>query len=65
MSNIDADNDRRLDFGEFQKGLQHVGLSLGEAEAKKEFDAMDSNDGGVVLFDEFAAWAAAKKMPVD
>ena len=26
---------------------------------------MDSNDGGVVLFDEFAAWVAAKKCPVD
>ncbi|EGD75057.1 hypothetical protein PTSG_06715 [Salpingoeca rosetta] len=62
---IDTDNDRRIDLSEFKRGLSHFGLSLSDDEAQKEFDAMDSNDGGVVLFDEFAAWAAAKKMPVD
>ena len=48
---IDHDDDRRLDFAEFQKGLKHIGLKLPAAEAKAEFAAMDKNGGGVVLFD--------------
>jgi hypothetical protein len=38
-------------------------MSLSDREAKAEFDAMDSNDGGVVLFDEFCQWYTTKVSP--
>eukprot|EP00055_Hartaetosiga_balthica_P009310 m.36729 g.36729 ORF g.36729 m.36729 type:complete len:589 (+) comp6695_c0_seq2:108-1874(+) len=62
---IDTDDDRRLDLDEFKHGASIVGLSLSADAAKAEFDAMDTNDGGKVLFDEFALWAAKKKITLD
>jgi hypothetical protein len=40
-------------------------LELDEAAARAQFDAIDSNDGGLVLFDEFAAWLARERCPVN
>ena len=34
-----------------------------QADARKEFDAIDVNRGGQVLFDEFCAWAARRHAP--
>merc|ERR1712072_1028896 len=45
-----------MDEKEFMAGLSKLGLNLSEADARAEFDAMDSNDGGIVLFDEFCVW---------
>ena len=53
---VDTDDDRRMDEAEFLKGLGMLGLNLPEDEAKAAFDDMDSNDGGIVLFDEFCIW---------
>lgn len=63
---IDSGDDRRIDFDEFKAGLEHVGLdAMEEEEAKTEFEGMDKNDGGQILFDEFCAWLAEKKCPVN
>jgi hypothetical protein len=48
---IDADDDRRLSFDEFQHGLGVAGLTLSPTEAQDAFDAMDVNGGGQILFD--------------
>lgn len=50
----DTNDDRQLNlsFAEFKHGLKHVALTLPDAEAQKEFDAMDSNNGGSIFFDE-------------
>jgi hypothetical protein len=48
---IDKDDDRRLTFSEFQHGLQFAGLDLSPADAQTAFNQMDSNHGGIVLFD--------------
>lgn len=45
---IDADGDSRVDFDEFMSSLPKVGLELPEAEARQEFELMDSNNGGEV-----------------
>jgi hypothetical protein len=60
---VDADHDRRMDEAEFIAGLKSLGLRLNEADAKAEFAAMDSNNGGVVQFDEFCIWYTKKVMP--
>merc|ERR1712166_1011401 len=53
---VDTDDDRRMDEKEFLEGLSRLSLDLSEDEAKASFDEMDSNDGGIVLFDEFCIW---------
>eukprot|EP00056_Hartaetosiga_gracilis_P021672 m.25743 g.25743 ORF g.25743 m.25743 type:complete len:559 (-) comp9203_c0_seq1:809-2485(-) len=62
---IDTDGDHRISLDEFKSSTHLIGLSLPDDEAEAEFQAMDSNSGGVVLFDEFAAWCASRKCPVD
>merc|ERR1712183_251834 len=62
---IDTDGDKRLDFDEFRKGLHFVGLVLTKKEAQAEFEKIDKNGGGIVLFDEFCTWAAEQEVPVD
>eukprot|EP00049_Salpingoeca_infusionum_P005323 m.90880 g.90880 ORF g.90880 m.90880 type:complete len:585 (+) comp12932_c0_seq1:94-1848(+) len=62
FDNIDTDDDRRIDLEEFKQGVAQVGLAMSSDEAQSAFDGLDSNDGGIVLFDEFVKWAAAQKM---
>ena len=59
---IDGD-DRRIDRGEFLAALPKIaewGVTLADAGA--EFDSIDTNGGGSILFDEFCAWALAKEL---
>ncbi len=51
FAEIDADDDRRLTFDEFQHGLKFAELDLAPDAARAAFDRMDSNHGGIVLFD--------------
>ena len=50
FAKIDLDNDRRISFDEFRQG--HKQLGLGEDQLQEEFDAIDANHGGFILFDE-------------
>ncbi|KAJ3034145.1 hypothetical protein HK097_004588, partial [Rhizophlyctis rosea] len=49
---LDKDDDRRISFEEFKKGQKLVGLNLSEEKAREEFDKIDTNKGGMVLFEE-------------
>merc|ERR1711988_1483177 len=60
---VDTDDDRRMDEKEFIAGLGKLGMNLPDDEAKAEFDEMDSNDGGIVLFDEFCVWYTKQVTP--
>jgi Ca2+-binding EF-hand superfamily protein len=60
---IDQDFDKRLDIQEFLKGAKKLGLKMKKKELKKEFEEMDANSGGIVLFDEFCAWYTKKTNP--
>jgi len=62
---IDTDDDRRIDFDEFRHGLKLLDMKLSAKQAQAEFNDIDENGGGVVLFDEFAAWAAERACPVN
>jgi len=57
---IDVNHDHRLDLQEFKRGCQVLEIALDYGEAESEFAAMDENDGGFVLFDEFCTWCAYK-----
>jgi len=65
FAGLDTDSDRRLDFTEFRNAGAQLGLRLPPAEAREEFDFIDTNGGGMVLFDEFCKWVASKKLPID
>lgn len=51
FTGLDGDQDRRIDFAEMQHGLRALGVALSTEEAVEAFGAMDTNRGGVVLFD--------------
>ncbi|KAH3744354.1 Flagellar calcium-binding protein TB-44A [Pelomyxa schiedti] len=58
---MDKDDDERIDFSEFVAGCSHLGITGDQATLKREFDSMDSNRGGKVLFDEFCMYLAKKQ----
>eukprot|EP00045_Choanoeca_perplexa_P001141 m.18131 g.18131 ORF g.18131 m.18131 type:complete len:402 (+) comp10759_c0_seq1:43-1248(+) len=62
---IDTGDDRRINQAEFTAGLSKLGMSLSDDEAEAAFAAIDSNDGGQILFKEFCRWAVSQKVPVD
>ncbi|CAG8437308.1 6174_t:CDS:2 [Funneliformis mosseae] len=60
---LDTDSDRRISFEEFKKGHKLIGIDASsEKQIKKEFDEIDTNKGGFILFDEFCTFAAKKKL---
>eukprot|EP00730_Choanoeca_flexa_P015893 TRINITY_DN7403_c0_g1_i6.p1 TRINITY_DN7403_c0_g1~~TRINITY_DN7403_c0_g1_i6.p1 ORF type:complete len:423 (+),score=111.57 TRINITY_DN7403_c0_g1_i6:26-1270(+) len=65
FEDIDTGDDRRIDEAEFKAGLSKLNLKLSAEDASKAFHAIDSNDGGQILFIEFCKWAVSQKVPVD
>ena len=58
---VDASGDRRIDFDEFLAGAPRMGLNLGIEEARAIFAKMDTDNGGLVLFEEFCAFVGRLK----
>ena len=54
---FDAIDTDRLGVREFIAGCSTLGLDLTAEEAEREFKVCDSDDSGLVLFDEFCKWA--------
>jgi hypothetical protein len=52
---IDTDDDRRIDLPELTHGLALLKLE-GKHKAVDVFKAIDTNGGGIILFDEFCTW---------
>jgi len=60
---IDTNKDKRIDRGEFAAAAKLVdtwGLKVADPDAV--FKEIDSDGGGMILFDEFADWAIKKKL---
>jgi len=60
---IDKDMDRRIDLQEFQHGCTELELQLTPTEAQKEFESIDTNSGGQILFVEFCAYIRKRVNP--
>jgi Ca2+-binding EF-hand superfamily protein len=52
---IDTDDDRRIDLAEFKAGFSVLGLDK-KHKPDVVFKEIDTNAGGIILFDEFCAW---------
>ena len=62
---LDSSDDRRLSLPEFRAGVELLatwGIDVPEAEIEAEFAAIDTNGGGIILFDEFSDWALKKQL---
>jgi len=62
---IDVNSDRHVTRDEFCTAapmLAQWGLQVNPAELPSVFDQIDTNNGGVILFTEFADWAIANKL---
>jgi Ca2+-binding EF-hand superfamily protein len=63
---VDTSDDRRVSFSEFKEALPKIqswGVKINDPET--EFKKIDTNGGGMVLFDEFAHWALSKKLDLE
>lgn len=62
---LDSNNDQRLEFTEFKKGLSVLskwGIDIRNPEM--EFRKIDTNNGGFVLFDEFVDFCIRKSLDI-
>lgn len=56
----DSHADRRIDENEFARGVETIQSKWGvtiDSDPAIEFQRIDTNQGGKILFDEFSAWA--------
>jgi len=60
FSKLDVDHDKRVSLSEFIKGHNLVGITIDDHNAKTEFQKIDTNNGGYILFDEFCIYMAKK-----
>jgi Ca2+-binding EF-hand superfamily protein len=63
FQSIDTGADRRIDVNEFLAGMSKLGLNMSQQEAHAEFQKIDSNGGGQVLFVEFCAYVRKRVTP--
>jgi len=61
FATLDVDHDRRVSLTEFIKGHNLVGIKIEDAHAKAEFQKIDANNGGFILFEEFCIYMAKLK----
>lgn len=60
---IDTGADHRINFDEFQKALPKLAeWGIKVEDPKAEFETIDANDGGQVLFAEFCDWGFKKSL---
>merc|ERR1719188_1208973 len=59
----DPDNDRRLTYKEFCFCLNVCGAKMSQDEMRRDFQKVDRNGGGIILFDEFCKYFTCKACP--
>lgn len=62
FNEVDGD-DRRVDYGEFKRCIALSGVKMSESDSRHEFQRLDRNGGGIILFDEFCQWFTMKSCP--
>ena len=63
---VDETDDHRINRAEFVKAAPKIEKWVGPiADPDATFDQIDSNGGGVILFDEFVAWAIKKNLDLE
>ncbi|CAK0817696.1 unnamed protein product [Prorocentrum cordatum] len=60
---VDEEHNRKLDLKEFTWCLSMCGAKMSERSAAAEFQKVDTNGGGEILFDEFCKYFTQKHCP--
>ena len=63
---IDSSNDFKISINEFKKAiptLEKWGIKINDPES--EFNKIDTNNGGVIMFDEFCTYAIKKNLDLE
>ncbi|UJR36673.1 hypothetical protein I4U23_029390 [Adineta vaga] len=60
---LDTNDDHRISFSEFKRGFSLMNEEdLDESYLRQEFNRIDTNRGGFILFDEFCMYMANRKV---
>jgi Ca2+-binding EF-hand superfamily protein len=63
---IDTNDDRNVTLSEFKQAVPLLGKwGVKVTEPEKTFKEIDTNGGGVILFDEFSHWAIKKSLDLE
>ena len=63
---VDNNNDDRIDIDEFIQALDVIQKWVGPiSDPEAEFEDIDRNGGGIILFDEFCGWALQKNLDLE
>jgi len=66
FDSIDEGDDRKINKEEFVNNKESMEKWVGEIEdLEAEFDSIDVNEGGEILFSEFVDWAMAKDLNIE
>lgn len=66
FARTDADGDRRISLIEFKEAQSKIEVWVGPiGDIDGEFAKIDTNGGGMILFDEFCKWAIAKSLDLE
>merc|ERR1712086_1150808 len=63
MPDAQVDPEKRLDLAGFKAMLNKFEFGMDPVEVTTEFDAMESNDGGAIAFDDFVVCYTARRCP--
>ena len=58
LETVNSRTNGRISCIEFRKVLPLLGISVRQTQANDEFDAIDEDDAGFILFEELCEWAA-------
>jgi len=65
FSRVDKDGDDRITLAEFTAQKDKIEVWVGPIDPEEEFNKIDANKGGYILFDEFCIWALDKQLDVE
>ncbi|XP_002158754.1 flagellar calcium-binding protein TB-44A [Hydra vulgaris] len=62
---IDSDSNHQISLTEFKQAQEKIEKWVGPISPEDEFNAIDKNGGGSILFDEFCDWAIKKSLDLE
>jgi len=65
FTRVDVDHDKRISLIEFMDHSKMIEGWIKEPVSEATFNEIDTNKGGQILFDEFAAWAMKKQLDLE
>jgi len=61
----DTNSDHKISLQEFVNAKDKIEKWVGQIDAEKTFNEIDTNGGGSILFDEFCNWAIKKNLDLE